>query len=271
MLKKVNDSVAFIQQHTAVKPLAGIVLGSGLGDLISDIKVEDQIPYKNIPHFPVSTVEGHKGSLILGRLDGVPVVAMSGRFHNYEGYAAQEIVFPIRVLKFLGVKYLLLSNAAGATNHDYKVGDLMIINDHISFFVNNPLTGKNLDELGPRFPDMSAPYDPDLIRKAKKIAAQQHIALQEGVYVSVPGPTFETRAEYKMIMKTGGDAVGMSTVQEVIAARHMGLKCFAVSVITDLGIRESAVTTTHEEVLKAAREAEPKLSLIFGGIISQLQ
>lgn len=270
MLKTIYEAVQFIQHKTDIRPEAGIVLGSGLGSFASEIEAECEIPYTDIPHFPVSTVEGHQGKLIFGSLAGKNVVAMAGRFHYYEGYTEQEIVFPIRVMKFLGIKALFVSNAAGGTNASFKVGDLMIINDHISLMAPNPLIGRNEDDLGPRFPDMSEPYKKDLIAKAKKIADANNIDIKEGIYFGVTGPTFETRAEYKMVSILGGDAVGMSTVQEVIAANHMGIPVFAVSVITDLGIRDEENTITHEEVLQAAKEAEPKLTLIFKELIRQL-
>ncbi|MCO6496329.1 MAG: purine-nucleoside phosphorylase [Chitinophagaceae bacterium] len=270
MLKTIYEAVQFIQHKTDIRPEAGIVLGSGLGSFASEIEAECEIPYTDIPHFPVSTVEGHQGKLIFGSLAGKNVVAMAGRFHYYEGYTEQEIVFPIRVMKFLGIKTLFVSNAAGGTNASFKVGDLMIINDHISLMAPNPLIGRNEDDLGPRFPDMSEPYKKDLIAKAKKIADANNIDIKEGIYFGVTGPTFETRAEYKMVSILGGDAVGMSTVQEVIAANHMGIPVFAVSVITDLGIRDEENTITHEEVLQAAKEAEPKLTLIFKELIRQL-
>lgn len=263
MLEKIKGAVEAIRKICDLTPSVGIVLGSGLGKFVNEIEVKDEIPYRDIPGFPVSTVEGHSGKLLMGRLAGKNVVAMAGRFHSYEGYSAEEIVFPIRVMKFLGVEHLLLSNAAGGVNRDFKVGDIMLIRDHISQFIPNPLIGKNHNELGPRFPDMGEPYDKGLIMKAKGIAAANGIDLKEGVYVSVTGPAYETHAEYKMIDIIGGDAVGMSTVQEVIAAVHMGMKCFAISVITDLGIREEHTPVTHEEVLEAANAAEPKLALIF--------
>lgn len=270
MLSKINTAVSFIQHLYATKPQVGIVLGSGLGSFTSEIVVEKEIPYSDIPHFPISTVEGHSGKLIFGELGGKKVVAMAGRFHFYEGYGTDEVVFPIRVMKFLGIETLLVSNAAGGTNKHWKVGDLMIIKDHISQFTPNPLVGKNLAEFGPRFPDMSEPYNKVLIDKAKQIAATKNIFLREGVYFGVTGPTFETRAEYKMIELLGGDAVGMSTVQEVIAAVHMGLPVFAMSVITDIGIRDEENTITHDEVLQAAKDAEPKLTYIFAALIAQL-
>jgi len=270
MIKEINDAVEFIKSKYSTEPSVGIVLGSGLGSFTDEIEVEFEIMYSNIPHFPVSTVEGHSGKLIFGNLSGKKVVAMAGRFHYYEGYTTQEVVFPIRVLKYLGIKTLVISNAAGGLNTSYKVGDLMIIKDHISMLTINPLLGKNEIELGPRFPDMSEPYKNYLIEKAKRIARENNIDLKEGVYAGVTGPTFETRAEYKMLSLLGGDAVGMSTVQEVIAAVHLGLPVFAMSVITDVGIREEENTITHEEVLQAAKEAEPKLTLIFKQLIKQL-
>lgn len=270
MIKEINEAVAFIKSKYIEQPYVGIVLGSGLGSFVNEIEIEAEISYKDIPHFPVSTVEGHSGKLIFGNLSGKKVVAMAGRFHYYEGYTTQEVVFPIRVLKYLGIQTLVISNAAGGLNTSYKVGDLMIIKDHISMLTLNPLLGKNENDFGPRFPDMSEPYQNRLIEKAKTIAGENDIILNEGVYVGVTGPTFETRAEYKMLHLLGGDAVGMSTVQEVIAAVHLGLPVFAMSVITDVGIRDDENTITHEEVLQAAKEAEPKLTLIFKQLIAQL-
>ena len=270
MLEKINEAVDFIRLKHDVQPEVGIVLGSGLGSFTSEINISAKINYSDIPNFPVSTVEGHSGRLIFGELEGRKVVAMAGRFHYYEGYTTQEVVFPIRVLKFLGIETLLISNAAGGTNKTFKVGDLMIIRDHISMLTLNPLLGKNIDDLGPRFPDMSEPYKKNLIEIAKKIAKENNIDVKEGVYVGVTGPTFETRAEYNMLNILGGDAVGMSTVQEVIAAIHLGLTVFAMSVITDIGIREEENTITHGEVLQAASEAEPKLTLILKKLIAAL-
>ena len=270
MLEKINEAAAYIRNIINEQPVAGVVLVSGLGNFGQQIKVEKEIPYGDIPHFPVSTVEGHSGKLLFGELGGKKIVAMSGRFHYYEGYHPHEVVFPIRVMKYLGIKTLFLSNAAGGTNPSYKVGDLMIIKDHISFFTPNPLIGKNEKELGTRFPDMTEPYSKQLIAKAKEIAANAGIQVKEGVYISVTGPTFETKAEYKLVHTLGADAVGMSTVQETIAAVHMGLPVFAVSVITDLGIREDDNVITHEEVLEAAHAAEPKLTLIFKEMIAAL-
>ncbi len=270
MITKINAAVAYIQRVYNFPPKVGIVLGSGLGSFTSEMNIEKEIPYGDIPHFPVSTVEGHSGKLIFGEMGGKKVVAMAGRFHFYEGYTTEEVVFPIRVMKFLGVETLLLSNAAGGINARFKVGDLMVIKDHISLFSANPLIGKNIDALGTRFPDMSEPYNKTLISKVKLIAAEKNIDLREGVYCGVTGPTFETRAEYKLLQVIGGDAVGMSTVQEVIAAVHMGITVFAMSVITDIGIREEENKITHAEVLEAAGNAEPKLTYLFKELIAQL-
>lgn len=265
-----KETVEYIRQKYQGQPFAGIVLGSGLGNLTAEIDVEFELPYDEIPHFPVSTVEGHHGKLIFGKLSDRPIVAMAGRFHYYEGYSPLEVTYPIRVMHALGIQYLLISNAAGGMNPSFKVGDLMIIQDHISFFIVNPLLGKNDAELGPRFPDMSEPYSKEIIAKAEAIAAELNFPVQKGVYAGVTGPTFETRAEYKLLRTLGGDAVGMSTVQEVIVARHAGLPVFAISVITDIGIREEENVITHEEVLQAAREAEPKLTAILTGLLERL-
>jgi purine-nucleoside phosphorylase len=270
LMDRLNETVAFIRSRYNSKPIVGIVLGSGLGNLVAEMKVEAEIPYSDVPHFPVSTVQGHSGKLIFGELSGTKVLAMAGRFHYYEGYSASEVAFPVRVMKMLGVETLLLSNAAGGMNAAFSVGDLMIIEDHISLFAVNPLIGKNEDELGTRFPDMSEPYSRELVKKAVKIAADKNIKVHRGVYVGVTGPTFETRAEYKMLHILGADAVGMSTVQEVITARHMNMNVFAISVITDLGIREEDNIITHEEVLEAAREAEPKLTAIFSQLVQAI-
>lgn len=270
MMTKIREATEYIKSLIDYQPVAGIVLGSGLGSFTRELKIEKEIPYGDIPHFPVSTVEGHSGKMILAEVSGKRVVVMAGRFHFYEGYAADEVVFPIRVMKMLGIKQLMLSNAAGGTNPDFVVGDLMIITDHISQFQANPLIGKNLDELGTRFPDMTEPYNKKLIAKAKAIASAAGFDIKTGVYIGVTGPTFETKAEYKMVRILGADAVGMSTVQEVIVAVHMHLPVFAISVITDLGIREEENVITHEEVLQAAREAEPKLTHIFKEMIAQL-
>ena len=269
-MRELNEAVKFLQKQYQKIPQVGIVLGSGLGNFTEEIEVEKEVEYKDIPHFPVSTVEGHKSKLIFGKLSGKTVVAMAGRFHYYEGYEAQDIIFSIRVMKLLGVQTLLLSNAAGTVNPSHKVGDIMIINDHISFFTPNPLIGKNLAELGTRFPDMSEPYKRHLIEKAKAIALAHNFDVKEGVYVAVTGPTFETRAEYNFIKVIGADVVGMSTVQECIAANHMGMDVFAMSVITDIGMIEHHNKITHEEVLEAAKNAEPKLATIFKELVAAI-
>jgi purine-nucleoside phosphorylase len=270
IMKELKETVKFLKKQYKETPQVGIVLGSGLGNFISEIEVEKEVAYGDIPNFPVSTVEGHTGKLIFGKLSGKTVVAMAGRFHFYEGYGAQEVVFPIRVMKLLGIETLLLSNAAGGVNPSYQVGDIMIIKDHISLFTPNPLIGKNVAEFGPRFPDMSEPYKKHLIEKAKAIAVAHNFDVKEGVYLAVTGPTFETRAEYKLIHVLGADVVGMSTVQESIVANHMGLQVFAMSVVTDVGIREDENVITHEEVLEAAKHAEPKLATIFKELVAAI-
>jgi purine-nucleoside phosphorylase len=270
IMTELEQTVKFIKSKIDSTANTAIILGSGLGNLSKEIQIDFSINYNEIPHFPVSTVEGHKGRLILGILNGKKVWVMEGRFHFYEGYSATQVVYPIRVLRLLGVQNLLLSNAAGGVNSNFKVGDLMIIKDHISLFTINPLIGKNEDALGTRFPDMSEPYAFDFIEKAKKIATANNIGLHEGVYVGVTGPTFETKAEYKLIKNVGGDVVGMSTVQENIAAVHAGMKVFAMSVVTDLGIREDNNVITHEEVLAAAHAAEPKLTIIFSALLKEI-
>ncbi len=270
MMQQLQETVNFIRAQVSGEAKTGIILGSGLGNLANVIVVEKEIPYNEIPHFPVSTVEGHKGRLLFGELGGKKVWVMGGRFHYYEGYTAQQVAYPVRVMRLLGVETLLLSNAAGGVNPDFAIGDLMIINDHISLFTENPLLGKNEDTLGTRFPDMSEPYSKALIKIVQQIAAENKITLKQGVYTGVTGPTFETRAEYKLIHVLGGDAVGMSTVQETIAAVHCGMQVFAMSVITDIGIREEENTITHEEVLQAAKDAEPKLTLLFTELMKSL-
>lgn len=270
LMQNLSETVSYIKSQYTGTPEAAIILGSGLGNFTKEISIEKEIEYSSIPHFPVSTVIGHSGKLIFGELSGRKVVVMSGRFHFYEGYSPLQVTYAIRMVKMLGVKTLLLSNAAGAVNKTFKVGDLMIITDHISFFTSNPLLGKNIDELGTRFPDMSEPYNKALISKAERIGDENSYDLKEGVYVAVTGPTFETHAEYRLILAVGGDAVGMSTVQETIVARHAGMDVFAISVITDLGIRDDDNIITHEEVLAAAKEAEPKLTNLFKNLVAEL-
>lgn len=248
-------------------PETGIILGTGLSGLGNEIQVEHTVHYAAIPEFPVSTVQGHPGRLLFGTLGGKPVVAMQGRFHFYEGWTMGEVVLPVRVMKYLGIQRLFVSNASGGVNPDMEVGDLMILDDHINLFPN-PLIGPNIDELGTRFPDMSEPYDHALIARAKDIAARHGIKVRTGTYVGLTGPTLETPAEYRYVRNIGGDAVGMSTVPEVIAARHMGLPCFAMSVITDLGVPGRIEKTTHEIVQRVAMKAEPSLTLIMRELVA---
>lgn len=269
MLQNTKESANFITEKTNFNPEIGIILGTGLGGLVSEIEIEHSLPYNEIPNFPLSTVEGHSGRLILGILGGKKVVAMQGRFHFYEGYCMEKVTFPVRVMKFLGIKNLILSNASGGVNPDYEVGDLMILEDHICL-IPNPLIGANLDELGPRFPDMSDPYCKDMIQIAQQIASENNLPIQKGVYVALTGPTLETPAEYKYMRIIGGDTVGMSTAPEVIVARHMGIPCFAMSVITDLGIPGKIQKVTHEEIQKVSEVAEPKLTLIIKQLISKI-
>ena len=249
-------------------PETAIILGTGLGSLVNEITDKYEIEYKDIPNFPLSTVEGHSGKLIFGKLGNKEIMTMQGRFHFYEGYSMKEVTFPVRVMRELGIKTLFVSNAAGGMNPDFLIGDLMIINDHINFFPEHPLRGKNIP-YGDRFPDMSAAYDKQLIAMAKEIAAEKGIRVVEGVYLGTQGPTFETPAEYRMFHRMGGDAVGMSTVPEVIVARHCGIRVFGISVITDLGIEGIVVECSHEEVQKAADEAQPKMTTIFREIVNR--
>jgi purine-nucleoside phosphorylase len=237
---------------------------------VNEIEIDHAIPYEEIPDFPVSTVQGHSGQLIFGTLGGKKVVAMQGRFHFYEGYHMNEVVFPVRVMKFLGVETLFVSNASGGVNPDFEIGEIMILNDHINLFPTNPLIGPNYEELGPRFPDMSEPYAKDLIAKAKEIATSHNIKIAEGSYAGLTGPTLETPAEYQYIRNIGADAVGMSTVPEVIAAKHMGLKCFGVSIVSDLGVPGKIVEVTHEMVQEVASAAEPKMTTIMTELIESL-
>ncbi len=267
MLEQIKQTADYIKHRTQFEPEFGIVLGSGLGGLVNEIEIIHSIDYSDIPNFPVSTVEGHQGKMIFGMLSGRKVVAMQGRFHYYEGYGMEKVGFPIRVLKFLGIKKLLLSNASGGINTKYKIGDLMILNDHISLMPSNPLIGKNINELGPRFPDMSVPYDKEMIRVAKKAADTHGFVVHIGTYIAVTGPTFETPAEYRFMRVIGGDVVGMSTVPEVIVARHMDLPCFAISIITDLGGTDEPEVARHEDVLRVAAEAEKKMTRIIKDLI----
>jgi len=271
LIESLNEAVGFIRQRTQFQPDYGIILGTGLGNLVSHISVEAEINYSLIPHFQVSTVESHSGKLIFGTIGDKKVVAMQGRFHYYEGYTMDEVVFPVRVMKILGIKKLFISNAAGSLNTSINKGDLMIIKDHINLQPSNPLIGPNEYELGPRFPDLYGAYDKNLIDTALKIAKKNHIVCHAGVYVSVPGPNLETPAEYNYLHIIGGDAVGMSTVPEVLAAVHMGLPVFAISVITDKGYpMEEIEPVTVESVIAVAKEAEPKMTLILQELIQGL-
>ena len=264
MMNKITETVKYLKSKTNFIPEIGIILGSGLGNLTDEILIEHSISYQDIPNFPVSTVKDHSGKLVFGTLSGKKVVAMKGRFHYYEGWSMDQVVFPVRVMKFLGIETLIVSNAAGGMGEKFNVGDLMIIKDHINFQPVHPLRGKNNDELGPRFPDMTNAYDPSLIAKAQKIADSNDIVCHQGVYIGVQGPTFETPAEYKAFHILGADAVGMSTVPEVIVARHMGIKVFGMSVITDVGYPPEAMEdVSHDLVLAAAKNAEPAMTLII--------
>ena len=270
MLEKIKETADFIKAKTNSNPMYGIVLGSGLGGLIKEIEIEHTLEYGSIPNFPTTTVEGHEGKLIFGKLGGKNVVAMQGRFHYYEGYSMKELTFPIRVMIAIGIKTLFISNASGGMNPDYQIGDLVLIQDHINLLPSNPLIGKNIDELGPRFPDMSEPYDKGLIKKAKEIADQSSIRAHVGVYVAISGPCFETPAEYRYLRTIGADIVGMSTVPEVIVARHADIPCFAISIVTDLGGFENLKKISYEEVLKAAYASEKKMTTIFIKLLQSL-
>lgn len=270
LIEKIKESLQAIHQVTKEEYQVGIVLGTGLGGLIKEIEIEHQIEYERIPHFPISTVESHHGRLIFGKIDDKKVVVMQGRFHYYEGYSMQEITYPIRVMKFLGVRTLLVSNACGGLNPDYRKGDLMIIDDHINLLGDNPLIGKNYDELGPRFPDMSEPYSKELINIAEKIAMEKNIKVHKGVYVAVPGPNLETRAEYRFLRAMGADVVGMSTIPENIVANHMNMKVFGMSIITDECFPDSLKPVVLQEIIEVANQAEPKMTLIFKELIKRL-
>jgi purine-nucleoside phosphorylase len=268
--QQILEAAQYIQSRLSFKPRIGIILGTGLGALAEEVEVQVSIAYDAIPHFPVSTVESHTGRLLLGTLAGQPVVVMQGRFHYYEGYSMAQVTFPVRVMKVLGIETLILSNAAGGLHPDHELSDLMIIEDHINLQPENPLTGRNLDELGVRFPDMYEPYDQGMIRLGLEIARERNIRVHTGVYASVPGPNLETRAEYRYLRAIGADAVGMSTVPEVIVARQMHLPCFAVSVITDLCVPEKLKPVAIADVLTAAAKAEPELSLLTRELVKRL-
>jgi len=271
MYQDIQETVQYIKQRTTnFEPEIGIVLGTGLGGLVTDIEVEFSLMYSNIPNFPISTLEFHSGKLIFGTLNGKKVIAMQGRLHYYEGYSMQQITFPIRVIKALGIQWLFVSNAAGSLNPAFKKGDLMVINDHINLQPESPLRGRNDANMGPRFPDMSAPYNKRLIEKALEVAKANDITCHQGVYVSVTGPNLETKAEYKYLRIIGGDAVGMSTVPEVIVANHMSIPVFAISVLTDEGFPEDLQPTSLEEIIETAKNAEPKMTHLLSQLISAI-
>ena len=267
MWNKIQETVKFIKDKTNFTPEYGVILGSGLGSFTDDITIEFTLPYTEIPNFPVSTVEGHKGALVFGKIGAKNVVAMQGRFHFYEGYDMKEVTFPVRVMKYLGVEKLIVSNASGGVNSNYKVGSIVILKDQINMMPEHPLRGKNDERLGPRFVNMSEPFSRKMIAKAKEIAKKEGIEVQDGIYLGLQGPTFETLAEYGMVKRLGADCVGMSTVPEVIVARHMELETFGVSVITDMGDEDSIESITHAEVLEAAKNAEPHVRKLIGQLI----
>lgn len=267
MWDKVQETVSYIQSKTNFAPEYGVILGSGLGGFTNDIEIEFTLPYNEIPNFPVSTVEGHKGALVFGTIGAKKVVAMQGRFHYYEGYSMKEVTFPVRVMKYLGINKVVVSNASGGVNPNYKVGDIVIIKDHINMMPEHPLRGKNEERFGPRFLNMSEPYSKSMIAKAKEVAADLNIEVKDGVYLGLQGPTFETLSEYRMVKNVGGDCVGMSTVPEVIVARHMDMECFGVSVITDMGDEDNIEEVSHAEVLKAAEKAEPHVRNLIKELI----
>lgn len=269
-IKEIKEATAYIQQQTDFKPQYGIILGTGLGALVEDIEAETVISYKDIPNFPVSTVESHSGKLILGTLSGKNVVAMQGRFHYYEGYNMQQVTMPVRVMKLLGIEKLFISNAAGGLNPEFSESDLMIIADHINLFPENPLRGPNMDEFGGRFPDMYHAYDTQLLQLAKEAAKELDIDLKEGVYVGVPGPNLETPAEYKFLDKIGADAVGMSSIPENIVARHAGIPVMALSVITDLCYPEKLAPASVPKIISAAINAEPKMTSVLKAVLDKL-
>lgn len=270
MLETIQTTADYLAKQSDLKPVIGIILGTGLGGLVQEIEIEKSIPYEEIPNFPVSTVEGHSGRLIFGTINNVSILAMQGRFHYYEGYTMKEVTFPVRVMKQMGINTLFVSNASGGLNPEYVVGDIMIINDHINMFGDNPLIGKNDNKMGPRFPDMSEPYCKKFIAEALTIGQENGIDLKQGVYVGTTGPTFETPAEYKMFRILGADAVGMSTVPEVIVARHMDMKCFGISIITDSGVPGQIVEVSHEEVQQVAAAAEPKMTKVIKELVSRI-
>ena len=269
MWEQVQETVNFIKTKTNFTPEYGVILGSGLGSFTDDLNIEFTLPYSEIPNFPVSTVQGHKGALVFGTIGTKKVVAMQGRFHFYEGYDMQQVTFPVRVMKYLGVENLIVSNASGGVNQNYKVGSIVLIKDHVNMFPEHPLRGKNEERFGPRFLNMSEPYNRKMIAKAKEIAKTLNIEVQDGVYLGLQGPTFETLSEYRMVKILGCDCVGMSTVPEVIVARHMDMNVFGISVITDMGDEANIEEVNHAEVLKAAEKAEPQVRNLIKELILQ--
>jgi purine-nucleoside phosphorylase len=267
MWEKVQETVSFIKGKTNFTPEYGIILGSGLGSFTDDIQIEFTLPYTEIPNFPVSTVQGHKGALVFGTVGTKKMIAMQGRFHFYEGYSMKEVTFPVRVMKFLGVQKLIVSNASGGVNPNYRVGDIVIIKDHINMMPEHPLRGINDMRFGPRFVNMSGAYSKNMISKAKELAQKLQIKVKYGIYLGLQGPTFETLAEYRMVKNLGADCVGMSTVPEVIVARHMEMETFGLSVITDMGNEESIASISHDEVLQAAKKAEPEVRTLIRELI----
>lgn len=269
--KRIDEAAASVRERSRTRPALAIVLGSGLGALAEAVEREVTLPYGEIPHFPVSTAVGHAGNLVLGTLEGKAVVVMQGRVHTYEGYDAAEVVFPVRVMHALGADTLLVSNAAGGLNRQWASGDLMVIADHINFMGRNPLIGPNEDDLGPRFPDMSAAYDRSLIALAERAAQAEGVVLRRGVYVAVSGPNYETPAELRMLARWGADAVGMSTVPEVIAARHLGMRVLGLTAITDMATGEQVESVTHESVLAVARELEPRFVRLVRRVVREME
>lgn len=270
LLTIINETSSFIKSKINFAPQIGLILGSGLGTLADEIKNPIVFDYKDIPNFPVSTVEGHEGKLILGELEGKKVIAMQGRFHYYEGYSMQEVTLPVRIMKALGIQMLLVTNACGGMNKDLYPGALMIIEDHVNFTGVNPLIGYNYYELGPRFPDMSSAYDKELISLAEKIGEKLNIETKKGIYVAISGPCYSSRAELRMLKIIGGDTIGMSTVPEVIVARHAGLKTLGISCVTDMAIADEMVSISHEEVMQVANETRPKFISLVKGIIKEV-
>lgn len=271
LIEAISETSSYIRERIDFIPEIGLILGSGLGTLVHEINNPIVFDYKDIPNFPISTVEGHEGRLVLGELEGKKVIAMQGRFHYYEGYSLQQVTFPVRVMKALGIQILLVTNACGAMTKDLYPGALMIIKDHINFIGDNPLIGHNYEELGPRFPDMSSAYDNELINLAEKVGNNLNIELKKGIYVAVSGPNYTSRAELRMFRKVGGDTVGMSTVPEVIVARHSDLRILGISCVTDMAIADELVSISHEEVVKVANETRPRFIKLVKGILKEVK